>query len=402
MPNSASRSKRLGVLLISDSYPPRLGGSEIEAQRVSAELIARGHRVQVLCSGGPPMPLIRDWVDSAGVPVRILTGKSSGRRKDWVFALEVARAIWRERRQTDVVYFLMQGLHLAAGLPVARLLKKPIVMKFGGSGVVPLMRGSRAGKIELGWLRKWAARLMILNEGLVQEAVDDGFRKEQLLWMPNPVDIDVFRPAAAGEAGAFRQKHGLPVNAPLVIYVGRLSQEKGVPGLIRGFAVAERSAPGAMLVLVGDGPQRSELEGLARELNLGPERVRFQGRVENTEVPAWLRAGDIFALTSPSEGFSCSLLEAMASGLPSVVSDITANRQLVDHEVHGLLAPWNDADAIGAAYVRLLTDGAFRQRLGQAARNRVVQNYSTARVVDRYEQLFEEVMAHPDPPEPKI
>ena len=91
----------------------------------------------------------------------------------------------------------MQGLHLAAGLPVARGLGKPIVMKFGGSGVVPLMRGSRAGRVELNWLRKWASRLLVLNDGMIQEAIDDGFAREQLTWMPNPVDVDDSAPAIA-------------------------------------------------------------------------------------------------------------------------------------------------------------------------------------------------------------
>ena len=87
-----------------------------------------------------------------------------------------------------------------------------------------------------------------------------------------------------------------------------------------------------MLVLVGDGVQRAELETLAQALHLGPRQIRFVGRVNITEVPLWLRSSDVFALTSPSEGFSCALLEAMAAGLPPVVTDIPANQQLVENE----------------------------------------------------------------------
>ena len=105
--------KPLSLLLISDSYPPVMGGSEVEAQRIASAMIRRGHRVQVLCAGGPPMPAVREWVDPAGVPVRILTRRSRGRWKDLFFAMEVAWALWRDRNRYDVVYFLMQGLHLA-------------------------------------------------------------------------------------------------------------------------------------------------------------------------------------------------------------------------------------------------------------------------------------------------
>jgi glycosyltransferase involved in cell wall biosynthesis len=388
-------TRPISLLLISDSYPPVVGGSEVEAQRVASALIKRGHHVQVLCAGGPPMPELRDWIDPAGVPVRILTRRSRGRVKDFVFALEVAWAIWRGRKRYDVIYFLMQGLHLAAGLPVAHWLGIPIVMKFGGSGVIPLMRRSRAGRVELGWLRQWAARLMVLNEAMIEEGIADGFQRQQFTWMPNPVDVTEFRPAQPGETVDWRTQHGIPLEACVTIYVGRLSPEKGLPGLLRGFALTARSSPDAMLVLVGDGPQRAELEALAGQLQLGPDRIRFIGRVNITEVPFWLRSSDVFALTSPSEGFSCALLEAMSTGLASVVSDIPANRQLVDPGIHGLTVPFGDEASIGEALLRLSRDPEVRQCMGQAARQRVVENYSTVRIVERYEVLFHQVLGWP-------
>ena len=92
------RGRSLSILLICDSYPPVMGGSEIEAQRVCSALIARGYRIVVLTSGGAPMPPLRDWVDPVGVPVQILTRHTSGRVKDMVFAVRVAYALWRKRR----------------------------------------------------------------------------------------------------------------------------------------------------------------------------------------------------------------------------------------------------------------------------------------------------------------
>src|ERR1039457_901572 len=122
-------ASKVSLLLISNSYPPVLGGSEIEAQRVCAALLRRGHRVTVVCAGGPPMPDVADWVDPAGVPVCIFARRGTGRRKDYTFALAVAWILFKERRHYQLVYFLMQGMHLATGLPVARWLGKPIVMK---------------------------------------------------------------------------------------------------------------------------------------------------------------------------------------------------------------------------------------------------------------------------------
>lgn len=382
----------LSILLVSDTYPPVIGGSEMEAQRISAELIQRGHRVVVLTSGGAPMPPVWEWTDPEGVPVKILTRSAGGLWKNFLFAWRVARTLRRERENYQIVYFLMQGLHLAAGLPVARANGKAIVMKFGGSGVITAMQRSRAGRLELRWMRKWAARLMVLNDGMMQEALEYGFPREQMLWMPNPVNTDEFRPGTAEEIGELRRRLEIPEAACVAIYVGRLSKEKGLPALVRGFAAAAARVPEALLLLVGDGAMRREIEALARDLGMSM-RIRFLGRVESRDVPLWLRTSDVFALTSPSEGFSCALAEAMSAGLPSVTTRIPANRQLVDEGVEGLVAPVDDEPAIACALTQLFQDPAMRARMGAAARKRIVENYSTAKVADRYEALFGEVLA---------
>jgi glycosyltransferase involved in cell wall biosynthesis len=384
--------KRLRILLIMDTYPPHMGGSEIEAQRVSAGLIRRGHSVEVLCGGGPPMPPVREWVDPEGVPVSILTRRSRGHWKHRIFAIAVAWQLWRRRERYDVVYFLMQGLQVAAGLPLAKLLNKPVVIKIAGSGVIPGMRRSTMGQRELDWMRDWKTPVMLLNEGMMEEAVADGLSREQLVWMPNPVDVSVFRPAEQRERNEWRARHGLPANARVAIYVGRLSGEKGVPGLLRGFAQAARSMPDAVLLLVGDGPIKSELESLAADLTqslcLSPSQIRFTGRSPISDVPRWLSAADIFALTSPNEGFPCALVEAMAVGLPAIVSAIPANLQLIEDGVHGLTVNWDDTEAISQAFLRLFGDPELRRKMGIPARERVVANYSTDVVLELYEKFF--------------
>jgi glycosyltransferase involved in cell wall biosynthesis len=376
-------------MLVCRSYPPVLGGSEIEAQRVSDELQKRGYRPRIVCGGGAPMPAVSEWTDPCGLRVRIYGRKGSQRRIDVVYALGVAWTLFKERRDYDVAYFLMQGLHLATGLPIARLLRKPIVMKFSCSSLVLEMRKSWAGRLELCFLRWWAHRILVLNPGMIEEALEVGIERARLGWMPNPVDTDYFRPCSPQERLQGRQELGIGPETPLVVFVGRLDHQKKLPWMLGAFARVVRQRPTAKLALIGDGPLRGEIEPLVAKLDC-EQNVILTGRLDTSGVLQWLQVADVFTMVSEFEGLPCSLIEAMAVGVTPVLSDIPAHTQLVEHEVHGLITALGDEESIAASLLRALDDAALRQRLGTAARSRMVQEFSTARVIDCYESLFAE------------
>ncbi len=337
------------------------------------------------------MPEAARWTDPAGVPVRILARRWRGPLQDRFFGLAVAATLLKERHRYELVYFLMQGFHLAAGLPVARALGKAIVMKVSGSNLISLMQKSWMGRLELRWLKRWAYRVMVLNPGMVEEAVEAGFDQDQLFWMPNPVDTAEFAPCGRDVRQALRIELGGLEEAAAILYVGRLAPEKELGSLIGAFSIVARQAPQAILTLVGDGPERKGLEVQAERLGVA-NRVRFAGRQPAAEVRKWLQASDIFTLVSRYEGFPCSLAEAMAAGLPSVVSGIPANAQLVDPGVHGFHAGVCDEGSIADALLELIRNEDLRARMGSAARQRVVERYATDKIADRYEALFREAL----------
>jgi glycosyltransferase involved in cell wall biosynthesis len=377
------------VLLVCRTYPPAIGGSEIEAQRVCAGLVGRGYRVEVVCCGGGPMPAMPRWVDPFGVPVRMY-GSGKGFWQDCRYAAGVVWTLLRERRSFHLVYFLMPGTHVALGVPLARLLGLRSVMKFAGSSEIRHTLACTIGPFEVAALRRWSEKIMVLNDGMVDEAVAAGFDRDRLLWMPNPVDTAVYSPCSGARKAALRTELGIPADAVQAIFVGRFVPEKEVPSLLKGFAEAAAPNPRARLVLVGYGPLRPELEQLVDGLGMAG-RIVFAGTQTSEQIAKWLQASDVFTLVSSREGLPVSLIEAMAVALPAVVSDIPGTAQLVRDGVHGFRVPVGDSAAIGNALRKLFENPATRSSFGAAARPAVAEKFALERVLTQYEKLFGEL-----------
>lgn len=220
----------------------------------------------------------------------------------------------------------------------------------------------------------------------------DGFAGARIEIIENGIDVDRYGPAA--DQAALKTNLGLDPERRHIVHVARHHPVKDQATLLRGFALA--GLPGVDLLLAGDGPLRPELEALAAELRVH-DRVRFLGI--RTDVPDLMRAADVFALTSVSEAASLTLLEAMATGLPSVVAAVGGNPELVRHEKEGLLFPRGDAAGCAAAFRRLFDDPALAARVGAAARARAQERYRLDRTVAEYHRLYRRLAGRtPGPP----
>lgn len=174
----------------------------------------------------------------------------------------------------------------------------------------------------------------------------------------------------------------------MLLGVGRLVEQKGFDRLIWAFASIANRHPEWVLVLLGEGALRVRLERLARDLGVGL-RVRLPGAVGN--VGEWYQAADLYALTSRFEGFPNTLLEALAHGLPAVAVDCeTGPREIVRHEVDGLLVPQNDPEALVAALDRLMSDGGLRARFAERAAE-ARERFALERIAQQWEALFKDV-----------
>ena len=182
---------------------------------------------------------------------------------------------------------------------------------------------------------------------------------------------------------------GIPADAPLVLAIGRLIEQKDHATLLRAFARVQEQHPDARLAILGWGRLEEALRAQVAELGLDGS-VFLLGRVEPRD---WLERADVFAHTSRWEGFGIVLLEAMLAGIPVVATRVSAVPEIVVDGETGLLAEPGDATAVGDAISALLADRARRAQLGAAGRRRATSEFSVARMTDRTLAVYESVVS---------
>jgi glycosyltransferase involved in cell wall biosynthesis len=161
--------------------------------------------------------------------------------------------------------------------------------------------------------------------------------------------------------------------------------------MIRAFARVSAEAPRSLLLLAGAGPLEGELKDLAKGMGIG-SRVRFLG--SRSDIPALLNAADASVLSSTYEALPMALLEAAASGLPVVTTDVGGTSDIVIHGVTGLLAPPANPEAIANAMLRLASLPAdSRARMGEHARRHVASRFGLNEVAGQWESLYQEMLA---------
>jgi len=225
-------------------------------------------------------------------------------------------------------------------------------------------------------------------------AVSEACRRYSEAWfpgsyhvIPNGVDISRFRP----DATAPESMRG---TGPVILFVGRLDERKGLPVLIRAMRLVGEQVSAARLVVVGSGPLDGQCRRLAAELGIA-HRVAFAGRVIDADLPGYYASSTVFC--SPAlggEAMGIVLIEAMAAGKPVVASAIAGYDEVIRSGVDGRLVPAGDAAALAAGLTELLKSEPERRRLSENALARV-QRYAWPRVAARVESVYFECPKSP-------
>lgn len=241
---------------------------------------------------------------------------------------------------------------------------------------------------------RWLFRRGVRN-GRVVVCVSEAVRAAMLPWLPGGsairvvrggVDLRHFTPA--GDKDLVRQRLGLP-QGPLLLGLGRLSQEKGFDRLVRAIPEVLARVPDATLLLAGEGPERAALERLAAAA-APPERIQFLGRVE--DVANLLRAVNVVCVPSRSEGLGLAAIEAMAAGVPVVAAAVGGLLEVVEDGVTGRLAA---PDGLAARIAELLQNEEQARAMGAAARARAEAFFSLERMAAETAEVWREALNMP-------
>jgi glycosyltransferase involved in cell wall biosynthesis len=327
------------------------------------------------------------YFDRLARDVRVVTAA----RRSWIGRLFELAAFLRAERPAVVMPFLSYFITAAAAWLA------------GGRARVIFNQQTPTTEFlddrDFRWRQPWRRRLFALatrlfyrradavvvtSQGLVDDlAANYGVPAAKIRVLHNPVDLA----AIARDAEVSIADAGVGDDHPVVAAAGRLAGVKNYPLFIESMAMLASDTPAAAWIL-GDGVERPRLEELAAARGLGG-RIRFLGFQSNPW--RFIRRADVFVLTSVYEGFGNVLIEAMACGTPVVATRSRGTTEIVQHEVNGLLVD-HEPTAVAGAIRRLLGDVALRARLLGAARQSV-DHYAVPRVVERYERLFQEVLA---------
>jgi N-acetyl-alpha-D-glucosaminyl L-malate synthase BshA len=219
-------------------------------------------------------------------------------------------------------------------------------------------------------------RRMTLDELGVRNAIDV---------VPNFVDIARH---CAGRGVPDRAALARPEER-ILLHMSNFRPVKRVVDIVRVFERVQREIP-AVLLMVGDGPERASAQALARRLGVA-DKVRFLGRQDNIEE--FTGVADLYLLPSELESFGLSALEAMACGVPVIGSDAGGLPEVVAHGETGYLLPVGDIEGMASRAIELLRDAAAHQRMSSAARRRVEEHFDAEQIVSQYEHVYERVLS---------
>jgi len=433
-PNRLAQSVRAGVLdegcekrgslvrvcLVSDDLPPNCGGAPLRTfrhahrlqtrQGVKSMLIALDRRENG--AGLDPLP---PYVHPVKLRFRDADAARSPKRPGRLLlhlgelVARLGGLFFRIRREFDLLHVInAASLFNLMTILFAKVLGKPVILEMVSLGADdPLKLNERSTRPEdqLFPHRPLKYSLFLQADAYVSKsnALSDAYRQAglpstKLFQIPSGVNAEQFKPPTQPEKHDTRRRLGLHEDKIIILFVGLINERKGVLDLLKALREVVQLHSNVQLLLVGatlmaDAAFLQAVQQYIAEWHLA-ERVHFVNKhVDN--VADYMRASDIFCLPTKREGFSMVIIEAMASGLPVVASRLEGvTTGVIRSDREGKLVPEGDASKLADALIELIGAPTLRVRIGRAARERVLSEFTDEIVDAQYLQLYRRVLSN--------
>lgn len=385
----AGSATPIRACMVSYYFAPDYSGSAIQARNLSRHLVGHGIDATIVSAnlrGSAPT----DVVD--GTRVYRLPVITSGELRIPSFWVSLLTFLVRHRRQFDIIHahgMLPHGTAAIAG----RWLGIPTIMKVAMANSD--IAFARQGRV-IGGVNRYCAerfdRYIATTEPIFEEFATSHLDVSRVRRIPNGVDTDRHTPLTPDQRIALRRTLGLPAE-PLVLYVGIVNRRKNVDGALRIWRSAVQAGAPGHLALVGPAPDNDPFVDEVRAQIASPD---LAGRVSmpgfRDDVASYLQAADVFLFPSTQEGMPNVVLEAMASGVPPLVSSSAGVDAIVEHGRNGLSLPVADETAFAQALRTLLDEPQRAAALGAEARRTIESRFSLASVAASYATLYREMV----------
>lgn len=377
------------IAMIIQRFYPHVGGAERQLAAISQRMIRAGHDVKIFTRRfDTNLPLFEEI---EGIPVQRIPVPGPKPMKSLSFSILTQSHIRSFR--PDVIHAHELLSPSTTALLSKRLFNVPVVAKLVTGGVfgdIHKLQNRWSGPWRITKLKKQIDRFIVISEEINQELEAINVPESQRIFIPNGVDISRFSPVNQERKAELRRSLNLP-QGQLALFTGRLTEQKRLDLLIKSWPWVRHLHPEANLLILGSGEEEARFKKMAGS------GIHFLGR--KNDVAPFLKAADLFVLPSGAEGLSNSMLEAMACGLPPLVTAVGAAPQIIKSGYNGWLIEPNNQSSLEANLDKALCQVDQLPKIGQLARNTVVDRFALDSVVSKLLTLYADLAAshHPSP-----
>jgi glycosyltransferase involved in cell wall biosynthesis len=381
----------LRACMVSFYFPPNYSGSAVQAHNLSRHLHAKGVTSSIV-SANLSGAAASEVVD--GIPIHRVPVLKHPAFRVPSFSLSLAWFLIRYRRSYDVIH-VHGGLYHGIASIVGRALGKKTLLKvaMANSDIALPAQGRLVGTLNRFLISRFDGYIAT-TEAIREEFATQGLDTGRVTLVTNGVDTTQHAPLSPAARDALRRTLGLPPG-PLITFVGIVNGRKNVDGILRIWQQVIARGLSGQLAIIGPVPG-GDADPFLRTLNGFIDQHGLRSRVaflgQRSDVSRCLQASDVFLFPSRQEGMPNAVLEAMACGLPCLVTKGTGTDGIITDGVDGFLRSIDDEQGFADELVRVLSDAELSARVGGAARRTIVERFSLEAIAGRYAALYQELV----------